>query len=165
MIRYLRTAYLAAIGGICAALTYTAIGILINSPDEPAIIREVVYMPAPTTTSTTSTTTTTTTTTVPPAPAKVTPTKSSLIRKIDEYAPGTSDRYSAVTLEAAGMMACQMWNAEAGISRMAVIREINTILGGDDLNTSAAISQAVLWTICPVTATFPFGPRETAEWR
>lgn len=146
------------------AMAATAVWVGATQEPETQIVREVIYLPAPTTTSTSTTsTTTTTTTTLPPKP--VAPAKSALVRKIDEYAPGTSDRYSGATLQAAGLMACRMWNAEAGISRMSVIREINTVLGGNDLNTSAAISQAVLWTICPITATFPFGPRETAEWR
>lgn len=148
------------------AMAATAVWVGATQEPETQIVREVIYLPAPTTTSTSTTSTTTTSTTLPPvSEAKVIPAKSALVKKIDEYAPGTSDRYSRVTLDAAGLMACRMWNAEAGISRMSVIREINTVLGGNDLNTSAAISQAVLWTICPITATFPFGPRETAEWR
>ncbi len=121
-------------------------------------IDNVVSFLSTTTTSTTSTTTTTTTTVAPK------PSKSAYIRKLDEYFPGASSQYPVSVLDAGGKMACMMWNAEAGVSRIAVIREIQTAMGVQNMELAAHISQAVLWTLCPSTATFPFGPRETAEW-
>ena len=131
----------------------------------PVEVASTTTAPATTYTTSTTSTTTTTTTTVPPAPPK--PSGTALTRKVDEYAPGSTAKYGADSIEEGGKMACRMWNAEAGISRIAVIREIAKVmrLNPDELTVAAAISQAALWTICPVTATFPDGPLPFDNWR
>ncbi len=150
------------VGSLCGALVATVV--ISWMADEPTntVTREIVYVDRPTTsTSSTTTTSTTSTTTTTVAPK---PSKSAYIRKLDEYFPGASSQYPVSVLDAGGKMACMMWNAEAGVSRMAVIRETQTAMGVQNMELAAHISQAVLWTLCPSTATFPFGPRETAEW-
>lgn len=117
---------------------------------------------APTTTSTT-TTTTTTTTTLPPKPAHT-----SLYSKVDQYYDGDLSQWSSSEIEAAGKKACRLWNYSAGVSRSSIILGVLEELGGDvstagDL--AAAITQAVLWTICPQTAAFPDGPLPFDDWR
>lgn len=135
----------------------------VNSNVETAIsglnskIENVVSFLSTTTTSTT--TTTTTTTTLPPAPAK--PAKSALLRKVEELLPGSTDKYPAKAIEAGGAMACRMW--VDGAARFSTIREINNVLHEyyiDDTTLATIISTAVLWTICPVTKSFPNGPLE-----
>ena len=148
----------ALIAGIATAATAIYVGV--SADPEPQIIREVVYMPAPTTSSTSTTTTsttTTTTTTLPPKPAG--PAKSSLAAKIDEWSPGTSSQVSATALKAGGQMACNMW--EAGpTSRMSVMRETAKAMGltPDQLNIAALVAQAVLYTGCRAYANFMEGP-------
>ena len=148
----------ALIAGIATAATAIYVGV--SADPEPQIIREVVYMPAPTTSSTSTTTTsttTTTTTTLPPKPAG--PVKSSLAAKIDEWSPGTSSQVSAASLKAGGDMACNMW--EAGpTSRMSVMREVATAMGltPNQLNIAALVAQAVLYTGCRGYANFMEGP-------
>jgi hypothetical protein len=148
----------ALIAGIATAATAIYVGV--SADPEPQIIREVVYMPEPTTSSTSTTTTsttTTTTTTLPPKPAG--PAKSSLAAKIDEWSPGTSSQVSAASLKAGGEMACNMW--EAGpTSRMSVMREVATAMGltPDQLNIAALVAQAVLYTGCRGYANFMEGP-------
>ena len=148
----------ALIAGIATAATAIYVGV--SADPDPQIIREVVYMPAPTTSSTSTTTTsttTTTTTTLPPKPAG--PAKSSLAAKIDEWSPGTSSQVSAASLKAGGEMACNMW--EAGpTSRMSVMREVATAMGltPNQLNIAALVAQAVLYTGCRGYANFPEGP-------
>lgn len=140
------------------SVSATAIYVGFSADPEPQIVREVIYLPAPTTTSTsTTTTTTTTTTTLPPKPAG--PSKSSLAAKIDEWSPGTSSQVSATALKAGGQMACNMW--EAGpTSRMSVIREVAEVMGltPNQLNIAGLVSQAVLYTGCRGYANFPDGP-------
>ena len=146
----------ALIAGIATAATAIYVGV--SADPEPQIVREVIYLPAPTTTSTsTTTTTTTTTTTLPPKPAG--PSKSSLAAKIDEWSPGTSSQVSATALKAGGQMACNMW--EAGpTSRMSVMREVAEVMGltPNQLNIAALVAQAVLYTGCRGYANFPDGP-------
>jgi len=142
------------------SVSATAIYVGVSADPEPQIIREVVYLPAPTTSSTSTTTTsttTTTTTTLPPKPAG--PAKSSLAAKIDEWSPGTSSQVSAASLKAGGQMACNMW--EAGpTSRMSVMRETAKAMGltPDQLNIAALVAQAVLYTGCRAYANFMEGP-------
>ena len=147
------------IAGIATAATAIYVGVSVDP--EPQIIKEVIYMPAPTTsstsTTTTSTTTTTTTTTLPPKPAA--PSKSALAAKVDEWRPGTSSQVSAASLKAGGTMACNMW--EAGpTSRTSVIREVATAMGlaSSQFDIAAVVSQAVLYTGCRAYANFPEGP-------
>ena len=146
------------IAGIATAATAIYVGVSVDP--EPQIIREVVYMPAPTTSSTSTTTTsttTTTTTTLPPKPAG--PSKTALASKVDEWRPGTSSQVSAAALKAGGEMACNMW--EAGpTSRMSVMREVATVMGltPNQLNIAALVAQAVLYTGCRAYANFPEGP-------
>lgn len=158
--------------GVIAVGVATFVGVLIgviasgDMKNEPVVVEiaapTTTVAPTTTTTSTTtSTTSTTTTTTMPPAPPK--PTKTSLMKKLDQYAPGASDRYTAATISEAGKIACQMWNVP-NITRFTVVREILTIFGNDDQETAAALSQAVLWTICPITANFPNGPLPFGNW-
>ena len=147
----------ALIAGIATAATAIYVGV--SAEPEPQIIREVVYLPAPTTssTSTTTTSTTTTTTTLPPKPAA--PAKSALAAKVDEWRPGTSTQVSAAALKAGGQMACNMW--EAGpTSRTSVMREVATAMGlaSNQLDIAAVVSQAVLYTGCRAYANFPKGP-------
>lgn len=121
---------------------------------------QIVPTTAPATTTTTSTTsTTTTTTTVPPKPAH-----NALWSKVDSYYDGDLSEYSSADINEAGDMACRMWNSVAGVSRVAVIREIMAT-GIEDAGLAAAISQAVLWTTCKQTATFPNGPLPFDNWR
>lgn len=119
---------------------------------EPVIVRQVVEVPASTITSTT----TTTTTTVAPKPADG---RSKLIRKIDELSPGASHRYSSAQLEAAGKYACRNWN-EPSASRFSVIRNIRENTDVADLQVAGAVAEAVVWTICWETVSFPNGPLE-----
>jgi hypothetical protein len=156
---------IALIAGIATAATAIYVGV--SADPEPQIIREVVYVPAPTTSSTSTTTTSTTTTTTTTLPPVTKPAKSQLVRKVDEYAPGSSEKYGAASIEAGGKMACRMWNNGPSIPRMAVMREIATVMRllPEELTVAAAISQAVLWTICPQTATFPDGPLPFDNWR
>jgi hypothetical protein len=147
----------ALIAGIATAATAIYVGV--SADPEPQIIREVVYMPAPTTssTSTTTTSTTTTTTTLPPKPAG--PSKTALASKVDEWRPGTSSQVSAASLKAGGEMACNMW--EAGpTSRTSVMREVAKAMGlpSSQLDIAAVVSQAVLYTGCRAFANFPEGP-------
>lgn len=126
----------------------------------PVQIASTTTAPATTTTtSTTSTTTTTTTTTAPPKPAHT-----SLWTKVDSYYDGDMSEYTSKDITEAGDMACRMWNSVAGVSRVAVIREIMGT-GIEDAGLAAAISQAVLWTVCKQTATFPNGPLPFDDWR
>ena len=142
------------------SVSATAIYVGVSADPEPQIVREVIYLPAPTTSSTSTTTTsttTTTTTTLPPKPAG--PAKSSLAAKIDEWSPGTSSQVSAASLKAGGQMACNMW--EAGpTSRMSVMRETAKAMGlaPDQLNIAALVAQAVLYTGCRAYANFMEGP-------
>jgi hypothetical protein len=142
------------------SVSATAIYVGVSADPEPQIVREVIYLPAPTTSSTSTTTTsttTTTTTTLPPKPAG--PAKSSLAAKIDEWSPGTSSQVSATALKAGGQMACNMW--EAGpTSRMSVMRETAKAMGltPDQLNIAALVAQAVLYTGCRAYANFMEGP-------
>lgn len=145
------------IAGIATAATAIYVGVAADP--EPQIIKEIIYLPAPTTssTSTTTTSTTTTTTTLPPKPAA--PAKSALAVKVDEWRPGTSSQVSAAALKAGGQMACNMW--EAGpTTRMPVIREVAKVMGlrSDQLDIAGVISQAVLYTGCRGFANFPEGP-------
>ena len=144
-------------GGLCgmgaAVLTVSFMA------DEPVteVTREVIYMPAPTSTSTTSTSTTsTTTTTLPPKPVD---SRSELVRKVDEIYPGASTKYSREVIESAGKFACKRWN-EAPITRMNVIRDVMDFTKIDDLTFGHAVTEAVVWTICWETRSFPNGPRD-----
>lgn len=156
--------------GYWAALTATlvTIGVLAtvvatSGDGETVYVTEVVerVVEAPTTTSTS--TTTTTSTTMAPKPAA--PARSSLVSKVEEYAPGATGMFSSAEIEAGGEMACLMWNSRQGASRFSVIREVAKVMETDDLNVPAAISQAVLWTICKTTASFPNGPLPFDDWR
>lgn len=142
------------------SVSATAIYVGVSADPEPQIVREVIYLPAPTTTSTSTTTTTTTTTLpIPVEQAKVTPAKSALAAKIDEWSPGTSSQVSATALKAGGQTACNMW--ESGpTSRMSVIREVAEVMGltPNQLNIAGLVSQAVLYTGCRGYANFPDGP-------
>lgn len=156
----MRSLLIAGAAGASAAVLSSSLWMPEPTPERVAV-REIIHVPAPTTTSTTTTsTTTTTTTTVAPKPQ---PSKSSLMAKLDQYAPGSSNRYSESTVSAAGKIACQMWNVP-NITRFSVIREILVVFENDDYETAAALSQAVLWTVCPITANFPEGPRPFGEW-
>ena len=145
------------IAGIATAATANYVGVAADP--EPQIIKEIIYLPAPTTssTSTTTTSTTTTTTTLPPKPAA--PAKSQLVRKVDEIYPGASDRYGAATIEQAGKFACKRWN-ESVITRWNVIRDVMDYTSIDDITFGHAIAEAVVWTICWETTSFPNGPRD-----
>ena len=89
----------------------------------------------------------------------MTPAKSALAAKIDEWSPGTSSQVSATALKAGGQMACNMW--EAGpTSRMSVMREVAAVMNltSDQMNIAALVAQAVLYTGCRAYANFPEGP-------
>jgi hypothetical protein len=146
------------IAGIATAATAIYVGVSVDP--EPQIIKEIIYVPAPTTSSTSTTTTsttTTTTTTLPPKPAA--PAKSQLVRKVDELYPGASQQFGAATIEKAGKFACKRWN-ETQITRLNVIRDVMEYTNIDDLQFGHAIAEAVVWTICWETTSFPNGPRE-----
>lgn len=150
---------IALIAGIATAATAIYVGVAADP--QPQIIREIRYLPAPTTLSTSTTTTSTTTTTLPThvEQAKVIPAKSALAAKVDEWRPGTSTQVSATALQAGGQMACNMW--ESGpTSRMSVMREVAKAMGltPQQLDIAGVVSQAVLYTGCRAFANFPEGP-------
>lgn len=147
------------IGGLCGmSVAIVAVSWMADEP-APQVTREVIYMPAPTTTSTSTTTTSTTSTTTTTLPPKPVDSRSELVRKVDELYPGASTQYSSEVIEKAGRFACKRWN-EGPITRLNVIRDIMVFTGVDDLGFASAIAEAVVWTICWETTSFPNGPRE-----